>query len=374
MEPAAARTAGSAVMSAVTRPVVVKFGSPVDIVGWIPCMLGFHPAESIVVMCLRGPRKRTGLTMRIDLADPKHEKTLATEIVRRITAEKASAAIMVCYTDAPDEHDRLPRAELVDEIAGLLLRRGVEVAEALLVRAGRWFSYTCNQSCCPREGTAIPAVAEGVVAQLEAERVLSGRVVLPSREDLEATVRGPVALRRIALEQLYDRVGASIVAEITADGPGAFRRQTVALARGALDRYLDGARELDDEVAARIVLGLRDKVARDEMATWALDGRTDDLIAFLTGLAQRALDEDAAPVCTVLASVVYQHGGGPLLTVALERALRSDPGYEMARLLETMLLGQLPPARLRSVIRDTRREVRRQLYDSDDAATAGVDD
>ena len=33
-------------MSAAARPVVVKFGSPVDIVGVIPSMLGFHPARA----------------------------------------------------------------------------------------------------------------------------------------------------------------------------------------------------------------------------------------------------------------------------------------------------------------------------------------
>jgi hypothetical protein len=354
-------------MSAAARPVVVKFGSPVDIVGVIPSMLGFHPAESLVVMCLRGPRKRTGLTMRVDLVDPQHDGSFATETVRRVAAEKASAAIVVCYTGAPAGPDRLPRASLVDEVGGQLLRRGIELAEALLVRDGRWFSYTCSLPCCPPDGTVIPAVAEGVVGQLEAERVLSGRTVLPSRDHLEASVRGPVALRRIALEQVYDRVGEAIVAEIVDGGVGAFARHTVAVAHDAFDKYIDGPHDLDDEAAARIVLGLRDKVARDELTTWALDGRTDELIAFLTELAQRALDEDAAPVCTVLASVVYQHGGGPLVTMALERALRSDPGYEMARLLETMLCGQLPPARLRALIRDTRAEVRRQLYESDRA-------
>jgi Domain of unknown function (DUF4192) len=352
-------------MSAATRPVVVKFSSPADIVGAIPSLLGFHPAESVVVMCLRGPRKRTGLTMRIDLVDPRYDQGFAADTARRVVADKANAAIVVCYTEAPDEEDRLPRAGLVDELVGQLLRRGLSVAEALLVRAGRWFSYTCSQQCCPPQGTPIPAVAEGVVAQLEAERVLSGRTVLPSREDLEASVRGPVALRRIALEQIYDRVGEAVVAEILSEGPGAFRRATVEVARDAFDRYAYGSRDLDDEQAARIVLGLRDKITRDELTTWALDGRTDELIAFLTELAQQALDEDAAPVCTVLASVVYQNGGGSLVSIALERARRCDPNYEMARLLEAMMLGQLPPERLRTVIRDTRRDVRRQLYESD---------
>ena len=352
-------------MSAATRPVVVKFSSPVDIVGAVPSLLGFHPAESVVVMCLRGPRKRTGLTMRIDLIDPKYDEGFAAETARRVAADNANGAIVVCYTEAPDEHDRLPRAGLVDELIAQLLRRGVSIAEALLVRAGRWFSYTCRQPCCPREGTPIPAVAEGAVAQLEAERVLSGRTVLSSREDLEASVRGPVALRRISLEQVYDRVGEAVIAEIIDDGPGAFRRRTIEVAREAFNRYADRSRDLDDEQAARIVLGLRDRITRDELTTWALDGRTDELIAFLTELTQRTLDDDAAPVCTVLASVVYQHGGGPLASVALERARRCDPGYEMARLLEAMLLGQLPPERLRTVIRDTRREVRSQLHHSD---------
>jgi Domain of unknown function (DUF4192) len=350
-------------MSAAARPVVVKFGSPVDIVGAIPSMLGFHPAQSLVVMCLRGPRKRTGLTMRIDLVDPQHDQAFAAETVRRVAAEKADAAIVVCYTDAPAGPDRLPRSSLVDEVGGQLLRRGIELAEALLVHDGRWFSYTCALACCPPEGSVIPATAEGVVAQLEAERVLSGRTILPSRDDLEASVRGPVALRRIALEQVYDRVGEAVVAEIIDAGPGAFARNTVAVAHSAFDKYVD-SHDLADEAAARIVLGLRDKVARDELTTWGLDGRIEELIAFLTELTQRALDEDAAPICTVLASVVYQHGGGPLVTMALERALRSDPGYEMARLLMAMLLGQLQPARLRAMIRDTRPEVRRQLHES----------
>ena len=353
-------------MNAAARPVVVKFGGPVDIVGAIPSMFGFHPTESIVVMCLCGPRRRTGLTMRFDLLDPEHDGVLGNEIVRRIAAERTDAAIMVCYTEAPDDRDRLPRARLVDKVGELLLRRGIEVAEALLVREGRWFSYSCARPCCPRDGTSIPVAPEGAVAQLEAERVLSGRALLRSREDLEASVRGPVALKRIALEQVYDRVGEAIVAEIIESGEGEFRRRTVAVARAAFERFIDGDRDIDDEDAARIVLGLRSKVVRDELTTWALDDHADELIAFLTALAQRALDEDAAPVCTVLASAVYQRGGGALVTIALERALRSDPGYEMARLLEAMLSGQLPPARLRAVVRDTRQEVRWQLYQSNE--------
>jgi hypothetical protein len=354
-------------MNEQTQSAVVKVNSPADIVGAIPSMLGFHPDHSLVVMCLRGARKRLGLTMRFDLLDPPLDEHLATEVTRRAAVEPASAMIMVCYVEEPNDADRLPRAELIDELGSQLLRRGIGVAEALLVRAGRWHSYVCEQPCCPSEGTEIPGVADGVVARLEAERVLQGRALLSSRDDLEASVRGPIALRRIALEQVYDRADTATAMEIAADGVDAFNRRTVELAGAAFDEYADGHRALGDKDAARIVLGLHAKIVRDELTTWAMDGRTDELIGFLTELAHRALDRDAAPVCTVLASVCYQHGGGPLVTIALERALRSDPDYEMARLLAGMLDGQLPPARLRAVIRDTRRDVRQQLYQSDEA-------
>lgn len=354
-------------MTAADRPVVVKLASPPDIVGAVPSLLGFHPAESLVVMCLRGPRKRTGLTMRIDLADAGYDEHFATETASRVATDNADAAILVCYTEADDRAGRLPRSSLLDVLIGQLLRRGITVAEALLVRADRWYSYSCTQPCCPPDGTPIPAVPAGALARLDAERVLRGRAVLPSRDALEASVRGPVALRRIALEQTYDRVGDAVVEEMAIHGPDAFRHHTIAVARGAFDRYANGVRSLDDAEAARIVLGLHDKLTRDEITTWGLDGRTDELVGFLTELAQRTLDRDAAPICTVLASVAYQEGNGALAGIALERALRSDPGYEMARLLEAMLGGQLPPARLRAVIRDTRREVRRQLAARDTA-------
>ena len=137
---AATDAAGSPAMSQVAPPAVVTFSSPVDIVSAIPSMLGFHPVESLVVMCLRGPRHRTGLTMRIDLVDPEYDERFAAETAARVATDKAGAAIVVCYTDVPAEADRLPRAGLVDQVGGQLLRRGIELAEALLVREGRWFS------------------------------------------------------------------------------------------------------------------------------------------------------------------------------------------------------------------------------------------
>ncbi|MGH8825796.1 MAG: DUF4192 domain-containing protein [Jiangellaceae bacterium] len=347
-------------MTATAKPVVVKLGTPPDIVAAMPSFIGFHPRESLIVMCLHGPRKRNGLTMRFDLPQPRHHRAMVSEITARVTRQRAGSVILVCYTAATGADGKLPRADLVERLAQHLVARDVGVVEALLVRGGRWYSYTCTDSCCPSSGTPIPAHPAGAAAMFAAEAALQGRSVLPDREALEASVRGPVALRRISLTQTYDRVAAEMAAELSGGDVESFADGTVALARKALDGYVEGRRDLTDDAAARIVLGLHDKPSRDELTTWGIGDHVDEFVVLLTDLAQRALDEEAAPVCTVLASVVYQRGGGALVGVALERALRCDPGYTMARMLAAMLDGQVEPAELRSLSRAVRRDLRRR--------------
>jgi hypothetical protein len=45
--------------------------------------------------------------------------------------------------------------------------------------------------------------------------------------------------------------------------------------------------------------------------------------------------------------VSYIHGNGLVAMTALERALKSDPEYSLALLLEEALMRQVPPSRLR---------------------------
>jgi hypothetical protein len=58
-----------------------------------------------------------------------------------------------------------------------------------------------------------------------------------------------------------------------------------------------------------------------------------------------------APVCTLFAWQSYCDGGGAEVTIALERALRSDPTYSLALLLVQVLDGQVPPATVREITR-----------------------
>lgn len=345
-------------MTHTQKPVVVKLSTPPNIVGAIPSFIGFHPEESLVVICLRGPRKRNGLIMRTDLPRKDDTRPYAGEIAKRAAADGADGVILVIYTAAADHDGDLPRRDLVVALLEELDSRDIGYTELLLVRDGKWSSYTCAQECCPPEGTPLPATPSSELLELEAQRALQGRAVLPSRTALADTVRGPRSLRLVALEQRYEVAGPAFGDEVRRTGAATARSGTLELARSCLEQYADSGDLAGDDDAVRILVGLEDKLARDALITWGLDDRFEVVVAFLSGLARCALDENAAPICTVVAAVAYQNGDGALAAVALERALHNDPGYEMARMLDTLLQNQVDPSRIREMAQQVKGELR----------------
>jgi len=340
------------------RPkTVVRISTPADVLGVVPHRVGFHPTESIVVICLHGPRRRDGLVMRLDLAPPAADDAVASDLATKAAHVKATAVLVVCYTEEPGDGSDLPRRALVDALLASLRERDIEVLDALLVHDGRWWSYHCTEpACCPPEGTPVPAQLTEAAAHFAAEAVVEGGVVLAGRDELAASIRpprGPVLTA--ARAQALERAGRHVVDVVRTGGSQALRVETVDLLRALVRRWADGSRQLDVDEAARVVLGLGVKDARDEAATLLLEAQPDVLLALLTALARHADLPEAAPVCTVLAWVAYAHGHGALANVALERALAADPAYEMARLLQDGLLRMITPAAVRAVTRDVRR-------------------
>jgi hypothetical protein len=317
---------------------VVRLRSPADLLSALPHLLGFHPEESLVVVCLKGPRRRQGLTMRIDLPDADDEAEIALELAERVAYENADAVAMVCYTAAPDAGGTLPRAELIETLGDLLGDLGVEVQDAFLTRGTRWWSYTCaNGRCCPRTGTELPVRPSSAGDLLAVEAVWRGSATLPDRAALVASIEptSPGAVTRA------DDAGLRGGSEAPAGA--------VEVAGRLLRRYREGGPGLSPAEATLLSAGLRDVRVRDEIATWGLEPDPEVLLALLTDLARATPDEYAAPTCTLLAWVAYLDGNGALANVALERALRAEEDYSMALLLADALAAQMPPSAMRRV-------------------------
>jgi hypothetical protein len=343
-------------------PSVVRISGPADILGVLPYRIGFHPSESLVVVCLEGPRRRDRLVMRVDLPSAAEQRGVAADIAERVAHVGATSSVVVVYTEDADAgrgRTRLARAGLVQALRSALRRREVQLHEALLVRDGRWWSYLCHDpACCPLEGTPLPEEPTAAALRYAAEAVGQGERVLADREELRRSVepsdhKVAVAVRRRARKETE----ALVDALLTEGGQPALRALTLATLAGLRSRWSRGDRRLEPADAALVLLGLHDKRARDATMTGVLDDDADTLLDLLGALVRQADDPDAAPVCAALGWVAYAHGHGALAAVAAERALRCAPGYSMAQLLLDGLDRMLGPDHVRAVSAAVRAEL-----------------
>ena len=331
-------------MTSTSRTPVAKLSSPGAIVSTLPSLCGFEPSDSVVVLSLRGERRRLGLTVRLDLPEGPAEAAAADMLAERMRGDGARAAVVVVYSTER-------RESLVDVVEDALDARGIEVTEALHVDRGLWWSYRCRLRCCPDEGTQVPAPP----TLFQAQRTLDGRAVLASREQLVASLAPPPFL---AGERAAQRLDDAAVAwaEQWLDRPEATRETALREARRLLEAVAQG-QPVAPEQAAALAVAVHDEQVRDAVATWALK-RSDALLSLLEQVVRQTAPPYDAPVCTLLAWVAYARGDGSRVNVALERAFATDPGYSLALLLRTALDGGVRPREVRRLLTATKRALR----------------
>lgn len=340
------------------RPVV-RLTSPGEIAAAVPHLCGFVPSESVVLISLRGPRARVGLTMRFDLPDHPGEAALAAEAADRLKADGAGRTVAVVHTEQAG--GGLPRRRLVDLLRERCRERGVDVDDVLLVRGGRWVSYLCSDpGCCPAQGTPLAAAqsspALGLVA---AQQAVEGRAVLPSRDELAASIAPPQLLAARAAAQALTEAEQAFADDRLQRGRRPANATAIERWRAVMARFADPRAELPEHEAAALAVALEDVLVRDEVATWALREHAA-LLGVLHALARLTPPPFDAPVCTLLAWVAYAEGNGGLANVALERVALSRPDYSLAVLLRQALDAQIPPAQVRTLLRATRSALRRR--------------
>lgn len=336
-------------MTTASERPVARMTTPAEMVGLIPYLCGFVPAESLVVVSLRGPRKQVGLTLRFDLDAWSGVDVAAADVAARMSLDEARETLVVVYTEQPGD---LPREELVQALDNALAEQAIVVQDALLVRAGRWHSYRCrNLRCCPAEGTPLqdapPSAALTLVA---ATGAFEGRVVQRDRDDLTATLAPPEFLAAEAAGQRLDRSRDRWERDVADRGPAAVGVAARVAWRRAIDNRRASAVDLDPEQASDLVVALLDVDVRDAVLCWAADD-ADELLAVLYRLAATTVAPYDVAVCTLLAITSWVRGDGAVANVALDRALAGDPSYNLALLVRTALAGQVPPATVRQWLR-----------------------
>ncbi|GAA1415358.1 DUF4192 domain-containing protein [Catellatospora coxensis] len=310
-----------------------------DLLGYVPYLLGFHPADSVVVLGLAD--RRIGVAARADLGQPRPETVR--RLSRLLTAAgRGSAAItsVVLVGYGPDP----AAADVTRSVANALDARGYHVREVLLHAGERYRCLQCDD-CTPPGGapfdpssTAAAAIAtyEGLVAQ-------------PDRATVERLVQPVGGLAAIAMAQAVGRAEqrlAALVHDAGRDDSGERAADERLVRAGAVAvedalRVAEGGGRLDDDAAAWLTVLLLDLRCRDH--AWQLTDTEPWQLDLWLDLTRRGEPALLAPIASLLAWCAWRSGNGVLAGAAVRRALLADPAYTLAHLLSEALDQAVPP-------------------------------
>ena len=358
----------------------IHLSGPADVLAVLPYQLGFHPRDCLVAVSLHGTR--VGLVQRIDLPTPGHVGDAVVAMMAPLRQDCPSSVVLIGFEERAGEC----RA-MLDEMAGACRAAGVEVADRMVVRSGRWFAPDCHQSCCPPEGLLLPLPSEvPAVAEFVGREIcpLPDRSALADRLEPSMPLMSPT-LSVLADEWLALRLAATDAGEDEVDECRATELEVWARILCAEDDA-ESIEALPAQDLAMLVVSLTDVDLRDALIAWlcprtlaqelidpvllvqmdwalaetpglsggSRDGDIRDVeqVIALQRIEQRLCelcaalpDEWAGPALTVLATFTWWRGDGALTRIALDRALRVDPHYRLAQLLERMVDLAIRPER-----------------------------
>ncbi|GAA1078760.1 hypothetical protein GCM10009663_21040 [Kitasatospora arboriphila] len=348
---------------------------PADMAEMLPYLLGFFPDDSIVAVGLQGPSLHQGAVVRVDLPDaPEQWAPVARDTAAllldlsekrdrrpdqvllylvRDPADPASAQSGAPPGDGPRSAEAL--RPLADGLAGAFRAAGVAVKESLFVSGGRWWSFLCTRTgCCDPAGTPIrPSHRPSPVAAAAAFAGLAPRGSRRAMVAGLAPVGPPLA---DVQRQEIERAGPGFLQELAAGRTSTVDR-TGEMITEVMAEFRAGAREIDAERTARLLLGLQDKLGRDRGAEFA---EPDELAVaqrvwrFLVQRCVSPFEHLAAPPLTLLAWTAWIAGDTATARIMLSRALEVDPRYTLALLLYESINSGLAPERLLASVREQR--------------------
>ncbi len=327
--------------STTTGRTPVSLRDPAQLLAALPCVLGFRPGNSVVLIGHRPPGTRVGLVLRADLPPKSLRRRQAEALAPRMAASPHTGVTVLVIGGRRRSDGPPPHSAFVDRLREALGDQGLPVLHALWtpeIAAGRPWQCYQDEHC----GGTLPDPRATVAA---AETARSGEVVFDSRDELEEmlTPSDPEAIGRraerlaVLLEPPWpdaDRV-ASAGAEI--------RTALERLSRGL------GLPGTDDEII-RLACALEVKEIRDACLALAVPPGTAQArqadVLWLTLVRELPAPERAEPAA-LLAYSAFMHGGGAFAGMALENALDADPDHLLARLLAEAIAGGVSPERLR---------------------------
>jgi hypothetical protein len=313
----------------------IRATGPGDLLGLVPSLLGFHPADSVVLLTVGDARQP--FHARVDLPrDAEEVDALASYLTTVAERSGVRRVAIVLYTD-----DASAARAVVDALDIELLVADIDVVCVVRADGERWWVL---DPVGETGGGGYDALSHPLMA----EAVVQGTVVLSSRQELADSLVGndPQEIEEVA--KLVDARLARLEAGGDAFGPAAGSHQVGAEEAWVAERVerfvVDGERLTSDELG-RLLAGMAFSV-RIRDAAWGPMSREDAAqhVDLWRDVVRRTPTERRAAPAALLGFAAWLSGSGALAWCAVECALDAEPGYSMAGLLAEVLTGAMPPS------------------------------
>lgn len=289
-----------------------------DVLGAIPHLIGFHPAESLVVLVMVQGELR--LTARLDLSDAAWPDGVEGVLTRIWSRFPTADAWFVAYT----AHR---------EYGWAVLRR----CDAFLPSPAHRRLIVVGQGTWQAQNPSGPrGVHDPSCTRTAAAATLYGLVARPSRADVATLLDPPPAADVGRLTAVAHRVGAELATAPIAAWPRMMAR--------AIDRF-DTDGDLDDDAAARLAALAADPAARAVALLTMSAEHADQQIALWRGVVTRTLAVHQGYPLVLLGMAAWIAGEGALVSICLERVDQLLPPTDLVGTLHELVLGVVPPSR-----------------------------
>lgn len=317
----------------------ITLSKPEDLLAAVPSLLGFRPADSVVLLARSSSGKKIEKCVRADLPPPEHAEQLAHQLIDAVAATRPSAVLIAIIGDGPEDDGPLPHQELTTALRDELSGRGVGLLEALWVAeltGGR--PWRCYGE--PEHRGILPDPKCSIVA---AELAALGHVTYGSRVELERLLAPD--------DELLLRRRAELIDQLRAAGEMSTERAAEAV-RAGLRAAGSGLLALSDDQLAELAIALTDTTVRDACLATALPPESPLAAAaarLWQALTRHLPAPERADAACLAGYAAYQQGDGALAGMALRAAIAADSTHICAGLLMRALEMGMHPEQLQQL-------------------------
>jgi hypothetical protein len=296
-----------------------------DLLALVAVTFGFHPAESLVMICL-DPDGAT-FQARCDLAPD--EPGIAAVVDSLVDAARHNGGPIVFLLTYTDD-DRISRAHM-RELTKQLRRAGADVAARFRVAEGRWFPMLPRRTHLEAR-IGVPFDLGG--HPLLVRSVLRGDVVHADRGALAATLERVTGAEADAVASEHEALPVLDLSD---------RSVLLSEAEWLRRRLQDDPTAWHPATIARVLRAVEVPDVRDFAWCDARRETAAEQVRVWRRVVTLAPPDLVAPAAALLAFNAWIAGDGALAWCGVERAFAAQPGHSLARLVADALDHAVPP-------------------------------